>query len=74
MTVTEEEARKKWCPIKWRNILTDGHNSIRVGDVQCSASACMMWIFCPVQVPDGEDDLKWVDGDRGYCGLAGGLT
>jgi hypothetical protein len=41
--MTEEEAKTKWCPIKWRDILTDGKLMFKGSYAKCSASACMMW-------------------------------
>ena len=63
----EDEAKKKCCPIKWRDILTDGKQILKGGDATCSASACMMW----------REDLTWDEAQSGYraanghCGLGG---
>jgi hypothetical protein len=71
--MTEEEARKKWCPFA-RVLITGGddenitmtsanripyHSS--KGAESCIASECMAWRY----------NKNNVDDDRGYCGLVG---
>lgn len=76
--MTEDEARKKWCPMV-RTGLTAGmavnhhvgssHDSPQAGDVhdetRCIASDCMMWRQYKT-AGCGPDDHA-----SGYCGLAG---
>ena len=61
--MTENEARKKWCPMEhYRNRA----NSIYYeGDVvvNCIASDCMMWRWEKADFPHRAEG--------GYCGLAG---
>lgn len=70
---TEKEAQTKWCPmVRVGNDNQSAENrNCRLAEVSdgpgkgavwncCIASSCMMW--------------RWVttlDGDKGYCGLAG---
>lgn len=75
--MTEDEARKKWCPMV-RTGLTAGmavnhhigssRHIMQAGDVhdetRCVASDCMMWRWRVVEV-------LWVSHTDGYCGLAG---
>lgn len=65
MLLTEEQARKKFCPI------LDGRN--------CIASGCMMWrwhrgqceVWLTKQIAELEGDTLIGDDVVGYCGLAG---
>ena len=73
MTLTEEEARKKWCPF----VSMDGHNRIipyggAVHTAHCIASECMAWRWRaePETTADPETTSILVR-ERGYCGLAG---
>lgn len=73
--MTEEEARKKWCPFT-RSITTtvddipSTNGSLKF---ECIASACMAWRWKPkVRVAiDGEVVGYDPDDTNGYCGLAG---
>jgi hypothetical protein len=85
MKITEEEAKRKWCPLARAG---DNHDSRRVGvnrcgnaadmDCFCIASACMAWRKAD-QIgigPNGEKRDRDMDGrtrwvDRGYCGAFG---
>jgi hypothetical protein len=61
--MTEDEARKKWCPMGRHSFTTHrGEASVNrpVELSLCIASACMMWRW---------DDV--FDLESGYCGLAG---
>lgn len=66
MMHTEESAKKLWCPMARvyadkNNFYYDTRAEFTVNPTTtCLASSCMMW--------------RWVttlDGDKGYCGLAG---
>ena len=65
MMHTEESAKKLWCPMARAIQNTDKYDEAGTWYVsnegsKCIASSCMMW--------------RWVttlDGDKGYCGLAG---
>jgi hypothetical protein len=62
--MTENEAREKWCPIKWRDILTDGCRTMQGSDAGCSGGSCMMWRWLP-------DKYGNKTKTSGYCGLGG---
>ena len=64
MFFTEEQARMKWCPIRWRSIMSDADiTKAFKGDLaKCNASDCMMWE--ETAVFDEELGQK-----RGWCGL-----
>ena len=77
--MTEQEARKKWCP---HALLTDGgmmynRNALAPDVLQnganCIASDCMMWVADrgPARVDGVEYDS--VAYDTGDCGLKRGL-
>lgn len=55
MFVTEEEAKKKWCPEAITNNASCGGNVGRFS-TPCIASECMMW--------------RWQNDKAGYCGKA----
>jgi hypothetical protein len=73
--MTEDEARKKWCPMV-RQASPEDWNS-------CIASDCMMWRWKPepppFSVPYYNQDTELIEtfevcevgADEGYCGLAG---
>lgn len=84
--MTEEQARKKWCPLAMtpNYISTTGAATNRnlngqpLGTAMCIASACMAWRKVD-QIgigPNGEKRDRDMDGrtqwvDRGYCGAFG---
>lgn len=58
--VTLEQAHEKWCPIARVNGSNTAYwnGKIQIGDlVRCIGDRCMMW--------------RWVNAEKGYCGLAG---
>lgn len=57
MIVTEQQARKLWCPqmLAYDRKDEDGDGVL---DCHCVASACMAWNW-------------WDDKGHGWCGLAG---
>lgn len=62
---TEDEARKKWCPhaVASHNDPRRGFHKGQVSDDDCFiciASECMAW-----------RSVMTMDGNKGYCGLAG---
>ena len=73
---TEEEAKKKWCPINGIMValvvqVQSALLKIKDADM-CQTSECMMWRW-----EDGTE-YAYEDGsesgpERGYCGLAGGI-
>jgi len=80
MILTEIEARREWCPMvryqpmpyNWIRIIirkSTGWLNTRETATRsrCIASDCMMWTW--ELKKEGE---KWVESDKGYCGLAGG--
>lgn len=87
MRVTEEEARKKWCPmVAAADVPADANGDLRP---RCIASECMAWRVVPGKksnfgVETGEKMVGWARGEQhpsygywytfpetGYCGLAG---
>lgn len=74
--MTEEEAKKKWCPMI-RPILThdsDGNryytnNRLALKELtNCIASDCMMWRWKNPEYVKGTEEDKQLSG---YCGLGG---
>jgi len=68
--MTEDEARKKWCPmVRWTS--HDGDNRYaepfenRGANCMCIASECMMWRWDEIQPEYGKSEFKI----SGYCGL-----
>jgi hypothetical protein len=71
MILTEEEARKKWCPmVRHSDSGTGGsYNRPNTQPYTCIASECMMWRqHDQRESRDMDGRTLWVD--RGYCGLA----
>jgi hypothetical protein len=78
--VTEEEAKKRWCPFvrlglsgrlpSALNRIQDSDNSVAVPfGARCIASECMAfrWLEPPGPRPPDAPERD----DRGYCGLSG---
>ena len=63
MILTEEEARKKWCPFSQ---LTQSRN------IKCDASKCMSWRWWENKKFLESEELHL--NRRGYCGLSGKPT
>jgi hypothetical protein len=67
-TMTEEEAKKKWCPQSRVGFPKSSLNRFSDGDFpqssNCIGSNCMAWRYFPNNVPRDEKP-------HGYCGLAG---
>lgn len=78
MSLTEDEARTKWCPMVRHS--GDGAN-MPERDAECVGAACMMWRWhepwtSSVEEGQGGDlvlrlSRKPDEPKRGYCGLAG---
>jgi len=78
--LTEEEAKKKWCPFAREPAETADGSGVAVNrlpqqDAQpfvtpCLASGCMAWRW---GLEDGDDDWGHLQPSKthGYCGLAG---
>ena len=65
MTLTEEEAKKKWCPFG-RIYSTQGsfnRNSYDHGMTKCIASECMVWKWDKVSM---NEQGKCTEGRCGY--------
>jgi len=82
--MTEEEARKKWCPMTRITLETEHWKAMNnreqplAGDksrTHCIASNCMMWRTYRATTEKYDKDIQgWVQNDsweEGYCGLAG---
>ena len=70
---TEEEAKKKWCPMSRDTAISEGsYNRTATGKVvascMCIASECMMWRW--VRFDTGRPDTG-TSSNVGYCGLTG---
>ena len=73
--MTEDEARKKWCPMgreRFTEHICSGSGNINPEAVNhkpdktlCIASECMLWRWDGVRIEGAED--AW----DGHCGLAG---
>lgn len=77
--ITEEGAHQKWCPhaIASHNDPRRGFHKGEVPDdlcFTCIASRCMAWRWVFVPNPEAFDGPELVQGDKGYCGLAGAPT
>ena len=64
---TEEEAKKKWCPMVRHTMDAEGNfhttNNYRAEGFQpCIASECMMWKSI-------NNCTECASGNQGYCGL-----
>ena len=80
MIVTEEQARRKWCPqaMSYASHL-GGHAAVNrrhdTGepwqDCNCIASDCMMWRWAEQGHDAGDMPGTGVHPSTGYCGLAG---
>lgn len=57
--MTEERAKKKWCPMRYTDI----------ADGRCRASDCMAWR--KTKDTYGDDYGNKIPDDEGYCGLGG---
>jgi len=63
--LTEEEAKKKWCPFAREGLQFGGPHGVAAGNNCCIASDCMMWRQLAHQ--EGLDpQFK----PPGFCGLA----
>lgn len=73
--MTEEEAKKKWCPHTQVAVVESGAASNREsfalasqkGYDLCLGSACMAWRWSVGPMANDAPDVKY----KGYCGLAG---
>lgn len=76
--MTEEEARKKWCP-HGRIYSSEGafnrtETRTATGPCRCIASDCMAWRWITDPLVDFVANGKTVidyQSEHGYCGLAG---
>ena len=67
--MTEEEARKKWCPMV-SFVCYDNRSGRKEKNDRCIASECMWWRWNKKLIGGNhEDGFKYKD--EGYCGLAG---
>lgn len=84
MTLTEEEAKTKWCPEARMLVDATGYGAgnrfsgqqhpLFVAQTRCIGSACMAWRWhgdSPAFQGAGPDDELNPAGRRGYCGKAG---
>lgn len=79
--MTEEEARKKWCPfvriVNSYGIAIGNRNISRKSQTPrmcCIASECMAWRWKVAPLPARKNDIGEdipAFGGRGFCGLAG---
>ncbi len=67
--MTEDEARKRWCPmaqVPIQHAHTNNSVVVNMSDntplAHCIASECMMWRW---------HQVKFNETDEGHCGLAG---
>jgi hypothetical protein len=78
--MTEEEAKRKWCPAirfligpetsTWKGVAyTNRCQELEPSACLCIASECMMWR--KEKALYGDDYGKDIPDDRGYCGMGG---
>jgi hypothetical protein len=65
--MTEEEAKKKWCPMANYQSYGNRPPFDKGIEIQCIASDCMMWRGIPTR-DEAENGFYLKDG---YCGLGG---
>ena len=73
MLVTEEEAKKKWCPM-YRCSTDNGQlsdNATHSKGGYCCASDCMSWRWWDKEWGIGNNKDVLNPNRRGYCGLSG---
>jgi hypothetical protein len=79
MTLTEEEARSKWCPFVRAGNEAGCNRSDAASNgslIHCIASACMAWRTSETPERKKLADVEFARSGRrfeptGYCGLAG---
>jgi hypothetical protein len=76
MTMTEEEARKKWCPQVRYFVDADGlgRTNMPEDSCRCIASDCMAWRWSYDWIKPHDttlDEYAALSTTLGYCGLAG---
>lgn len=73
MFCTEEEAKKKWCPmVRVSKSEFDGFFDNRQGNgvvTYCIGSQCMVWVWGQDYVRDTEEGKIALNNAQGYCGL-----
>ncbi len=72
--MTEEEAKKKWCPCTiyiFNNVSgnRDADYIFQQGVCNCITTDCMMWVSKPEFEHCSGDKMKRVFVPGGYCGL-----
>ena len=73
MICDEATARNKWCPMVRHtpdiagSLFYTTNGQAAKGFQTCIASDCMMWVW-----ELKKEGKKWVESNKGYCGLAGG--
>lgn len=79
MFLTEDEAKKKWCPmVRTSGLICGEHGGVTVNDpsgnydTTCKGSDCMMWRWAiPPPHITQDDEGKNITDKTGYCGLGG---
>jgi len=78
--MTEEQAKTKWCPMvrgglnvhtTWGSPREPGAEQRNPAAARCIGSDCMMWRWNEKYKANGTPDPDPVQGEHGYCGLAG---